>query len=220
MKIKLCGILLFCSVCLFAQTDEDIPFIGYFGGYGILREIKNDSSGYLFIPNLDTNIIVFISANYKDYKLFNRKNQLIVEGDIGGKVFVDYFKRFGKWTSYYPETNRPRVIGHFHSDMPVGVWNFFYPNGQLEKRFSVTQVLFDSLYWTCKAGQYEEYYETGQLKVSGYYKIVRDTTNLPQPNSVTKNFRDSIVVAPVSRPFGIWKYFHLGGEVAKIEEYH
>lgn len=205
---------------LFAQIDKDIPFIGYFGGYKEDRVLKNDSSGYLFIPYVDTNIIVFLSKKYTDYKMYDRKNHIILEGDIGGRIYTDYFKRFGKWTAYYPETGKPKVIGYYHADLPVGLWKYFYPNGLIKQTFSVSQILADSIYITCKVGMYEEYYETGQLKISGFYKIMSDSTTVPLYDFNIGNFKDTRVKAPVSKPFGIWKYFRENGELEKKEEYY
>src|SRR5664279_1367039 len=89
-------ISVFIPVILCAQND--IPFIKYFGDYGEERVLKNDSTGYLFIPKVDTSVIIFISKGETDYKMYDRNFKLVSEGSI--RRYVNYYKRFGKWTYY------------------------------------------------------------------------------------------------------------------------
>ena len=200
-----------------SQIDEDIPFVGYFGGYGKDIILMNDSVGYLFIPFIDTNIVVFISKKYTDYKMYDRNSRLILEGDVGGRIYRDYFKRFGKWTAYYPETGKPKVTGYYYADLPIGLWSYFYPNGQLKKTFTVSQVWSDSMYQTCKVGFYEEYYESGSVKITGFYKIVADSTEY---DFNLGGFKSRDVKTAVSKPFGIWQYFKVDGKLDRKEEYY
>jgi antitoxin component YwqK of YwqJK toxin-antitoxin module len=218
MKTLLLISFLTFSSHIYSQTESDIPFIGYFGGYGKDKMLKSDSTGYLFIPYVDSNIIVFISKKYTVYKIFDRQNNLILDGDIGGRVFTDYFKRFGKWTLYYPKTGKPKIIGYYYADQPTGLWKFFYPNGQLKQTYSLAQIQTDSFTLTCKVGLYEEYYENGQLKVNGFYKTALDTTTIKIYDYGIGDFKDTLIRGPVSKHFGIWKFYKENGELEKEEE--
>jgi len=219
MKILLLILSLTFSSLIFSQTEKDIPFIGYFGGYGNYKNLKNDSTGYLFIPNIDTNIIVFISKNYTVYKMYDRQSNLILEGDIGGRIYTDYCKRFGKWIAYYPTTGKPKVIGYYYADQPTGLWKYFYPNGQLKQTYSLAQIQTDSFTLTCKVGLYEEFYETGQLKINGFYQTAWDTTTIKIYNFDIGDFKDTLIIGPVSKPFGVWKFYKENGELEKEEEH-
>jgi hypothetical protein len=86
MKLQLLIATTFLSPALYAQPEKDIPFVGYFGGYGVFKELKSDSLGKLLIPNCDTNIIVYISRDLNEYKLYDRKLNLISDGNLGGRI--------------------------------------------------------------------------------------------------------------------------------------
>jgi antitoxin component YwqK of YwqJK toxin-antitoxin module len=219
MKTLLLILSLTYSSLIFSQTQSDIPFIGYFGGYGNFKVLKNDSTGSLFIPNIDTNIIVYISKKATEYKMYDRQNRLILEGDIGGRIYTDYCKLFGKWTSYYIETGKPKVIGYYYADQPTGLWKYFYPNGQLKQSYSLAQIQTDSFTLTCKVGLYEEYYENGQLKIDGIHQTALDTTTIKIYDHNIGDFKDTLNRGPVSKPFGIWKYYKANGELEKEEEH-
>jgi len=219
MKTLLLILSLTYSSLLLSQTQSDIPFIGYFGGYGNFKVLKNDSTGSIFIPNSDTNIIVSISNKPTEYKMYDRQNRLILEGNIGGRIYTDYCKRFGKWTSYYIETGKPKVIGYYYADQPTGLWNFYYPNGQLRQTFSLAQMETDSFSLTCRVGLYEEYYENGKIKINGFYKTVIDTTTIQTYDHTIGNFKDTVIRGAVSKPYGIWTFYKQNGEIEKQEEH-
>ena len=207
------------STSLCGQTKSDIPFIGYFGGYGTYKLIESDSLGDLAIPNIDTSVIVFISKNLTGYRMYDRQNHLISEGDLGGRKYVDYYKRFGKWTTYFT-SGQPKVIGYYYADQPTGLWKYFYPNGQLKQVYSLAQIETDSFTLTCKVGLYEEYYENGSLKISGFYKTALDLTTIQVYDYSIDNYKDTVIRGPVSRPYGIWNYYKENGELQKKDEHY
>ena len=211
------SIIFSTSVC--GQTQNDIPFIGDFGGYGVHKIIKSDSLGDLVIPNIDTNIIIFISKNLTDYKMYDRQNRLISEGDLGGRKYVDYCKRFGKWTTYF-SSGQPKVIGYYYANQPTGLWKYFYSNGQLKQMYSLAQIETDSFALTCKVGLYEEYFENGQLKVNGFYKTSFDTITIQVYDYSLGNFKDTLIRGSVSKQYGIWNYYKENGELQKKDEHY
>jgi antitoxin component YwqK of YwqJK toxin-antitoxin module len=209
---------LFSSVVI--AQNNDIPFLGYFGGYGIKQILKAHSIGNLFVPNADTNVIIYLAKNLSIYRLYDSKNRLRSEGSVGGRVFVDYFKRFGKWTAYYPETGKPKVEGYFYYDEPIGTWCYYFGNGQLEKQFSIARMEYDSFYFSCRVGLYEEYFETGGVKVTGFYKVIIDSVRQARYDTNLNRFVDVLVRGPVSKPDGLWMFYKQSGELERKEEHY
>ncbi len=203
------------------DNEEDNFFVHYLSlnnEYG--TTFKRDSSGdFSFKVNLDTNNTVFISKGYSNFRLYDRDNKLIVEGDLGGRKYIDFFKKFGKWIAYYPN-GRTKWIGYYYAGMATGLWKYFYPNGQLNKSFTLALIETDSFSITRRVGLYEEYYENGNIKISGFFKAAIDTTIIQVYDFSIGNFKDTLARAPVSKPFGIWKYYKENGELERKEEHY
>jgi antitoxin component YwqK of YwqJK toxin-antitoxin module len=199
--------------------DREIPFIGYFGRDGIKTTLRVDSFGTLFIPNADTNAIIYLAKNYSIYQLYDRKNRLLSEGGLGGRIYADYFKKFGKWTAYEPGTGKPKVQGYFFADEPIGSWCYYFANGQIEKHFSIARVQFESFYYTCRVGLYEEYFENGSLKITGFYKVVIDSISQARYDTNLNKLADVRVMGPVSRKDGLWLFYKQNGDLERKEEH-
>lgn len=198
-----------------AQIElKSIP--GVYEDRGV-KMLKNDSTGYLFIPRSDTTKIVFIAYDYTTYRLYTRSNKLIVEGSFGGKKFVDVFYFYGKWTEFY-ENGVTRSEGEYlpYSYQPIGTWKYYYSNGQLRKSFSIVQVDIDSFNtFFCKAGRFLEYFENGKLKVSGWYGIGYKQGYIDHPNLKAGISKKIKAIVPFSIPVSEWLYYDELGNIVK-----
>ncbi len=134
-------------------------------------------------------------------------------------MYTDFFKKFGKWTAYYTSGKTKRT-GYYYAGIATGLRKNYYPNGQLERTFTLRPISIDSFFINRKVGLYEEYYENGNIQTTGFFKIAIDTTIVQVYDWSIGNFRDTLVKAPVSKPFGIWKYYKENGELERKEEHH
>lgn len=214
MKHQLIVTILSLALPIMCHSQIETPFYGY-NGYPPSSIIKKDSAGNYF--RADTNRIVYISNSISTYKVFDNNYNIIVEGDLGGRIYVDYFKRFGKWTEYY-SNGKIKCSGFYHANQPVGLWQTYYPNGQHQKSYSITYVQTDSSSNYCMTGSYQEFYDNGKLKVNGFYKAQVDTTSILQYNVYDPNKIDTVIIRqPVSKKFSTWTYYLPNGEIEKKE---
>lgn len=199
-----------------AQVETPCFGCSAYSNYGI---IKKDSAGTYFYATKDSSKIAFIYRQ-SIYKLFDRNYNLILEGDLGGRCFVDYYKQYGKWTEYFPN-GTIKSIGNYYDGNPVGLWKYFYPTGQIKETYSISLIQSDSSFNYCKTGTYQAFYENGQLKVDGFYKAKIDTVRKEKSYYGVKYEKKIVLVRePVSKKFGIWLYFKPNGELEKKEEYN
>jgi len=208
-------------ICINAklQAQEHIPCYAQYGFFENMLSQREDSEGYWMIMKADTNVVVFVGKNQKTYKHFDKKTmQLIVEGDLGGRVYTDTYHRFGKWTEYY-NTGKIKTIGHYYNNLPTGSWQFFYPNGQLKESYSITLIELESAHNTCRVGLYELFYENGQVKETGFYKVLTELTAIEVLDYETSEPFVVNKLMPVSKKYGIWEYFNNDGKIKSIEEY-
>lgn len=219
------------ATALSGSAQIETPFYGVNGTYVDLKKqlIKKDSTGILFYAVKDKSRIVFFPYNLRIYKVFDKNHKLLAEGDLGGKrFFTDYVLHHGKWTEYF-NNGRVKAIGNYHEDKPVGSWQFYFINGQLKKKLSYfihkdSTFYKDSIYFTCLSDQYVEYYDNGQPKVKGYYKIKLDTVDSElhfwegDKEKIEKECECCSLQA-TSRKSGTWIYYKRNGEVEKKEEY-
>ncbi len=215
MKPLLFYITIFISNCLFAQTDIDTLFSGVVGHPG--KIIKKDSSGMYYVFDYDTTKIQFV-ADDGQFKMYNTKHNLLLEGEIGYRVCSQLVSKSGKWTSYYLN-GKVKTEGYYERlNERIGLWKHFYPNGQLEKIYTLGHIDFDSAVGTCMIGTYEEYYENGQLKISGLYKAIYDTLSVATYDSLGNELsKKAIIKVPKSKAYGIWNYFQSSGQLLKKE---
>ncbi len=208
--------LILLSAFCKSSAQIDIPCLGCHMSTGQFKILRADSAGSYF-ANRDTSKILYI-ANRTIYKLFDNKMQILVEGNLGGRVFTDYFKRFGKWTEYY-QNGKIKAIGHYYEDEPLGLWQYFYENGNVKEAFNISHFQYNELKDYCRSGLYQSYYETGQLKIDGFYKAVLDSTNveLLDPLTGTTVIEKRLVLK--SKEIGIWSYYSPDGKIEKTREY-
>ena len=194
-----------------------------FYGYNYLAGIDgfSDSLGTgTYFTSKDSSRIMYIANDKSICKLFDKNRRLLVEGDLGGRCFVDHFKRYGKWSEYYQNGNL-KSTGYYYEDNPIGLWQYFFENGNLKEIYNITLIQNDKSYGFCKTGLYQLYFETGQLKISGFYKAIFDSIEIFQYNGFTgeKNLKPKKFFSPQSKEYGIWTYYKQNGEIEKKHEF-
>jgi len=104
-----------------------------------------------------------------------------------GKYYVDRYgettDKHGKWT-YYDKTSAIEEVRYYYRDMLHGSVKKFFPNGKPQQIGFFKLNKQDSIY--------TEWYETGHIKVEGYYK-------------------DGF-------PINNWKYYYRDGRLKTVEE--
>lgn len=179
--------------------------------------VRKDSTGYYFLTR-DTSVLIcfpYYTDKSQVYKFFDRKYNLLAEGEIKGLQPIDYFKRKGKWTEYFPD-KKIKTTGYYYDDYPIGNWNFYYPNGNLKETYTIALIETDSSSNYCMTGLYQEYFENGQLKVNGFYKSSPGFGSIYIPDPVTGITTSPLIVTmPVSKKDGIWTYYKITGEIEK-----
>lgn len=195
-----------------------MPFYGY--SFNDESTISKDTLGFYIIPISDTNKLVFISKDYNNYKLYNKSSgNLLVEGGLGGRIYVDYVKRFEKWVEYY-ESGHMKASGFYYENNPVGLWVHYYENGQLKELYSIALIETDSSSSYCKVGTYQKYFANGQIEVDGLYKAQIDTHYVKKISVNTGHNVVEMEIGPVSKKFGIWNFYNESGHLEKREEFY
>jgi MORN repeat variant len=225
MKFFSTTFLLFYSCCLFAQTDIDTLFSGFVEGQ--YKKLKTDSLGYYYIIKRDTTKILFWSKNESYIKMYDLKNNLLLEGSVGYRVCSQLVSKAGKWISYYP-TGIKKTEGYYlFQNQRAGLWKHYYSNGQLEKIYTLGSFEIDSVERVkriCMVGTYEEYYDNGNLKASGIYGVnfVPDSVDLYPEYDTSGNvlfIHKLFTKVPRPIPTGPWYYYKENGELLRKELY-
>lgn len=182
------------------------------------KVVKETDSGKYYAASGDAQKTVFINDDLV-YKLFDKDNKLLVEGTVSNDG--DKFLHEGKWAEYY-SNGKVKKTGYYHKDNPVGTWQKYYPNGHLMTVYSYT-LLEEGASYYCMSGTYLEYFENGQLKLSGLYKAViddrgKDTVYVEDPETGKKTRKVISSKTPKPEKFGIWEYYDEKGEMIKKEE--
>ena len=207
-------VFLFFSISIFGQIET--PFYGQ-DGYEENSIIKRDYTGIYFYATKDSSKICYIS-NRTVYKLFDRNYKLIVEGDLGGRCYIDNYERFGNWTEYF-DNGKIKAIGSYYRNEPIGLWQYFFPNGQLQKTYSISLIETCSSSGYCMTGSYQEYYDNGQIKINGFYMASIDTATIERWEFGADDMKIVVVQKPFPKKNGIWTYYKKNGEIEKKEEY-
>ena len=215
MKLHIYFITFFLTSSAFAQL-ETMPH-GLIGG-GI--EIKSEGRGGYFRPYTDTNLIVYISGDWDYYALMNSKYDTILTGHLGGKIAFDYFQMYGQWKEYFPN-GTVKIEGYYDSNQPVGLWKFYYSSGKLKSWYSISKIVADSSQCYCKTGYFENFYENGNLKMSGFYSVTLDTLVEVAwvPIDDDGNLKAIWARGYRSKPDLTWTYFKPNGEMERKVEY-
>jgi antitoxin component YwqK of YwqJK toxin-antitoxin module len=197
------------------QGQVETPFYGY-SGYPLSYLIKQDSTGnYYRAP--DSGRIVYIARDFTTYRVFDKNLKLIVEGDLGGRHYIDYFQRFGKWTEYF-ENGKIKSTGFYHENHPIGLWQTFFSNGQLKKTYSYSYIQTNLSNCFCLTGSYQEFYDNGNLRINGFYKVQYDTVSVQQWSTADK-FEKVLIKDLISKKYGVWTYYLANGDLEKKEEF-
>ena len=215
-KLLLCFAL--CSFFKpgFAQVETPLSFTSEDDN----KLIKEADSGKYYTASKDPEKTVFIGEDPMVYRLYDKENVVLVEGTLVADG--DKYLHQGKWTEYYGK-GKVKASGCYVRDRPIGRWLKYYPSGKLMSSYSYAPIENNGSPYYCMAGSYEEYYENGQLKVSGFYKAVidensKDTVIIQDP--MTGNDVKKIIKGSRPRPekFGTWEYYDEKGELTKKED--
>lgn len=193
-------------------------WIRCFCGRDGLEQLKKTETG-VYWKNTTDSAVIYISNNRTIYKEFDVKGNLIVEGNLRGRSYIDRFMRFGKWIEYYPGGKRKKE-GFFYQDNPVGNWKFYYPNGNLMEQFSIAaieQTNGATVY--CTSGAYESLYENGKLKECGLFRAAFDSVTYHLENPITGEVRPVNRWELTPKKFGIWTNYKPNGEIEKTEDF-
>jgi antitoxin component YwqK of YwqJK toxin-antitoxin module len=182
------------------------------------KVVKETDSGKYYAATNDPEKTVFINDDLV-YKLYDKDNKLLVEGPLSNDG--EKYLHEGKWTEYYTN-GKVKKTGYYHRDNPVGTWQKYYPNGRLMNSYSFTMLEEGESYY-CMTGTYQEFFDNGQLKLSGLYKAViddrgKDTVYVEDPDTGKKTMKIMSSKRPRSERFGIWEYYNEKGELIKKEE--
>jgi hypothetical protein len=184
------------------------------------EKIQHDSLGHFHYKlQHDSTKIIFIDPHNLEFLIYDSVfHYILSEGGFFREL--DFFSRHGKVTEYYTD-GKIESVGYYYRDQPIGLWKYYYPNGQLSKAYSITYVNDSAAQGKngfCKVGLYEEYYDNGNLKMSGCYQGGFDTGFYKSPIAEPPWEEYVKVLVPVSKKFGRWVYYKQNGEIEKTEE--
>src|ERR1043165_924102 len=147
--------------CTAAHAQVSIPF-------GFVSEEKNKfvretDSVKFYGATKDTTRMVSINEETSWYRLVNKRDKSVI---AEGSFIVDDDKYYqdGKAMSRYPD-GATKLTGFYRHGKPVGLWQAYYPGGQLKNVYNFAIILGDNTFSSCYSGTYQEYYESGKLKV-------------------------------------------------------
>jgi antitoxin component YwqK of YwqJK toxin-antitoxin module len=215
-------LLLLCLCATFTVSAQvDLPV--FFKSENDNRLIKEDDSGKYYVASGDTSKIVFLDDGAFSYRLYDNEYKLLVEGGFSDND--DELMREHKWTEYY-DNGSIKCTGRYYKNHPVGQWEKYYPSGKLKGLVTFAVLVNnDNNPVYGKSGPYSEYYESGQLKVSGLYGLnfmkpvsTYDTILVVDPSTNTKITKVTNHKSPSSVKFGTWEYYTSDGTLEKKEE--
>lgn len=207
-KLLALAILLTLPMPIWAQLEHG------FRQHFTEKPFRKDADGNYF--HSDAGRTVFLSSTDSSYQVYNAKNELLEQG----KYMVtapDSIGRTGVCTELY-SYSKPKAVGNYYRNMPVGDWRQYYPNGRMKAKYTIKSSWLHAYY----VGSYDEYYENGNSKVKGNFSMS------PNEDSVSK--REHIVM-PNSGPqwtqfllkysdkVGIWYYYNEAGVQEREEEF-
>ena len=200
----------------FAQIEADFSFVSEEDN----RLIKESDSGKFFVASGDTSRIIFLNDEAFYYRLLSKNKKVLAEGNFSNEG--EKFYREGKWNEYY-EDGKIKNTGHYYKNYPMGLWQRFYPNGKLKSLINYAIVENGANYF-CMSGSFQDFFENGQIKTSGFYKATiddksKDTVIVEDPVSGRKFQKIEKGKNPHPEKFGTWEYFSDSGELLKKEEF-
>lgn len=181
---------------------------------------ENDSTR-IYAATGDTTNVVTINEETAYYRLVNRRNRKKVVAEGGLLAAGEGYQQHGKWIQYYGN-GKPALMGTYLRGKPAGAWQELWPDGKPKRDFHYAILADKDGTYTCMSGEYHEYYENGQLKVTGFYMADRkrnaDTVTVEDPVSGTRVSKKVFSSEYVPRKTGIWEYYTETGEADRKEE--
>ncbi len=185
--------------------------------------IRKDSLGvYLAIPNIEDKI-VYINREKKLYRLLDRTNNVLEEGTY--KLTQEKKNaRHGLWKVYHEGPGQKlRSKGYYEDGKFVGVWENYYPSGKIKAMVSYTLTEVKGKKYYDQAGTYREYFESGNVKLEGFYKMsldtnMKDAIYVVDPKTKKGTVLESKGEIPHARPSGTWYYYKENGELLATED--
>lgn len=180
--------------------------------------IKSDDDGKYYA--VKGGKIVYLDDDGTTYKLMDQGEQVLEEGSY--RMTGDDYVREGKWTAFY-SNGKPKSMGYYKNGNPIGLWQQFSQGGTLQKQYNLALIENEATH-SCMAGCYQEFYESGKLKLNGFYKAVidkniKDTVQVEDPVTGERSF--VLVSGNIPHPdkTGTWEYYNEAGETIKTEDY-
>lgn len=220
-KVLLAAVALLLS-CNAANAQMEYPFYAADDIFD-WQMIRKDSFGvYVAVPN-EPDKIVYLSRDKKLYRLYNRANNLLEEGNYKLMPETKTNGRHGLWKVYYPG-GKLRSKGYYEDNKFVGLWENYYPSGGLKALANYGLFFIKGKKYYDQSGAYKEFYENGQVKVDGFYKMsldtaVKDATYVVDPKTGKGTVEESKGEIPHSFQSGTWYHYKENGELEKTQQW-
>jgi antitoxin component YwqK of YwqJK toxin-antitoxin module len=183
--------------------------------------IRENDSVKFYTATRDTSRIVSINDETNWYRLLNKKDRSVI---AEGSFIVDdeKYMQEGRAVAHYPDGGI-KLAGFYRHGKPVGLWQAYYPGGQLKNIYNYAIILDDGGFSSCYSGSYQEFFENGKLKVNGFYAAkmteVFDTVDVEDP--VTNEYVHKAIsrMSYAPQKTGHWEYYNESGELDKKEDF-
>ena len=119
----------------------------------------------------------------------------------------------GYWTSYY-ETGEIKEMGKIICNQKFGEWLYFYESGKIKKyeRYDGIDIIDSNPNVGLSNGPYLEYFENGNLKTSGTFRIIEKYSKFPIVDPATYEPENRCCVwKPISMKYGPWLEYNEEG---------
>jgi hypothetical protein len=179
--------------------------------------IKKDSSGVYFKYREIDSIYMFLSNDLLTYRMYDKQNHLLVEGDWSGPRDENFKKKYGIWKEYYTN-GKLKSSGAYDADNAFGPWKYYYDNGKIKSEVSYKVVKSDEWNYekSIEEGDYHEFYDNGQLKTNGRYTAKPSADTLIVTRDEPPYDEEKLIIKTMkSAPTGLWKYFSENGILEK-----
>jgi len=213
-------ILLLIVIALYKPSFAQVETPFSFTSADDNRLIKEEDSGSYYVATGDTTNMVFLTDDGSIYRLFNKDTTLLCEGSFSTEG--DKYLHEGKWTEYYTN-GKIKSTGYYQKNNPVGLWQTFYSNGHLKRTCTYTLIENQGTYY-CMTGLYQDYFDNGQVRISGLYKAIidgnsKDTIYTEDPVTGKNIPKIDIGHRPWPKKFGTWEYYDEQGALVKKENF-